>query len=221
MKRPYVKLTALAVVVSLLVLFCVNCFAEIPIYTSSDGLWRYSLINGDEAFICSGDNENSAYLGEDKDIIIPAYIDGHKVFGISKYAFAGVDGISSISVPQGIVHNGIDYAQSTPDMSGYFCYKGTSADTFAKQNEFLSSKIRYFGDVNSDAKIDLSDYALIKNYLDGSSNELEVDQLRAADYDVDTSVDAFDLFYINRIANSGMHIGNGDDDSHYAIIEWG
>ena len=221
MKRLPVKLTALLVVVSLLVLLSVNCFAEIPIYTSSDGLWRYSLINGDEAFICSGDNENSAYLGEDKDIIIPAYIDGRKVFGISKYAFAGVDGISSISVPKDIVHNGIDYAQSTPEMSGYFCYKGTSADSSAKQDAFLKTKIRYFGDVNSDEKIDLSDYALIKSYLDATATDLSADQLRAADYDADTSVDAFDLFYINRIANSGMTIGNDDDDSHYAVIDWG
>lgn len=221
MKRLPVKLTALSVVVSLLVLLSVNCFAEIPIYTSSDGLWRYSLINGDEAFICSGDNENSAYLGEEKDIIIPAEIDGHKVFGISKYAFAGVEGISSISVPQGIVHNCIDFEQSMPEMSGYYCYKGTAADTFAKQNEYLSSKIRYFGDVNSDEKIDLSDYALVLSYLDGSSIELEADQLRAADYDADTSVDAFDLFYINRLSNSGITIGSDDDDSHYAIIDWG
>jgi len=221
MKRPLAFISVVLIAVSLLLICCFSSFAQIAVFTSSDGLWRYSLINGDEAFICSGDNENSAYLGDEKDIIIPAYIDGHKVFGISKYAFAGVDGISSVSVPQGIVHNGIDYSQSTPEMSGYFCYKGTSADTAAKKDAFLSTKIRYFGDVNSDERINLSDYALIKSYLDATAADLSADQLRAADYDADASVDAFDLFYINRVANSGMHIGNDDDDSHYAIIDWG
>ncbi len=221
MKRLPVKLTALVLAVSLLALLCVNSFAEIPIYKSLDGKWLYSFINGDEAFICSGSTDECAYLGDEKDIIIPAYIDGHKVFGVSKFAFAGIDGISSVSVPQGIVHNGIDYVQTMPEMSGYFCYKGTDADKLAKQDSFLSTKIHYFGDVNSDGIINLSDYELIMSCVEGSPIDLDANQLRAADYDADTSVDAFDLFYIGRIINSGVTIGNNDDGSHYAIIEWG
>lgn len=208
---------------SLVALGSICCFAEIPVYISSDGLWKYTLINGNEAYLSSADLNAPAYLGNDSNVIVPSYIDGHKVMGISKYAFAGIDSITSISVPDTVVDDNLDYEADLPGVSQYYCYKNSDAAKAAKSNSYLSALIRYFGDVDGDGNIELDDYSAVLQYLtDSQSAGLDEQQLRAADYDADTSVDAFDLFYINKICNSGMKIGSDlDDDSHYAIIDWG
>ena len=225
MKKPPVVLSSVAALTAVILFvfgFCFNCFAGIEVYTSSDGLWNYTIVNTDQVYICSGSVNQRAYLGDEKDIIIPAFIDGHRVFGIGKYAFSGIDGITSVSFPKAMLHNNVDFEESTPSMAGYYCYKGSTSDKFARQNSFLSSKMRYIGDVNADGAITLDDYSLVLGYLaDESAACFDTDRIRTADYDSDTAVDAFDLFFIGRVVNAGASVGSDDDESRYAIIEWG
>ena len=57
-----------------------------------------------------------------------------------------------------------------------------------------------FGDLNSDGEVDFDDYTILKLYLEGGT--LDSIQSNEADLDRDTAVDAFDLFYLNKRANS-------------------
>lgn len=224
MKRSECLITPIISVLTVFALLAcvfVNCFAEIPIFTSSDGRWKYSLINGDEAYITSASCSEAAYMGTESYVVVPEYIDGHKVFGIGKYAFYGVDGITSVSFPRELIRNDIDFSNDMSSVSEYYCYKNSQADTFAMQDSYLKNIVHYFGDVNLDGSIELADYSLMLGYLtDEAAADFSDLQLRTADYNTDTAVDAFDLFAVNKIINAGMKIISNDDDSHYAIIDW-
>ena len=59
-----------------------------------------------------------------------------------------------------------------------------------------------FGDLDSSGDVEFADYAVIKNIVTGNVSGLTDVQLLAADYYYDTAVDAFDMFYVDKAANS-------------------
>ncbi len=220
--RKIIALVLSVVLITAAIPYCV-CYAGIPVYTSSDGQWLYSMINGDEAYISSCAVGQRAYLGTDSNIIVPAYIDGHKVFGISKYAFSEIDNITCVSFPDSIPAEGLNVVNSLGDVDGLYCHKGSGLENSVKNNAAMSQKIKYFGDIDCNKVVENNDYELLKNYLtDEASADFDNAEKNAADYNIDTAVDAFDLFLIDKLLHKGgMSVGNDDDESHYAIIDWG
>lgn len=69
---------------------------------STDGLWRYQVIDEDEKLvsITSGYYGLKAYLGEDTEIEVPSEIDGYTVVQVGTSAFYNLDEITSITLPE-------------------------------------------------------------------------------------------------------------------------
>ncbi len=60
----------------------------------------------------------------------------------------------------------------------------------------------YKGDISRSGYLDLADYALLRAYLeDEQNNVLDNYQFALAHVDSDEAVDAFDLFYLDKMLN--------------------
>lgn len=77
-------------------------------------------------------------------------------------------------------------------------YKGSHAEKFSSEHSYEYSN---FGDLNCDGVFSLDDYTLLKSVLENDSYSLSGLQKILADYDRDSSIDAFDLFCVDKEIN--------------------
>lgn len=69
---------------------------------SSDGLWRYQMLDDGTVSICSGVCDTKAYLGSAQDVTVPTEIDGYTVSELGTSAFAHCENVRSVTVPDSI-----------------------------------------------------------------------------------------------------------------------
>lgn len=87
-----------------------------------------------------------------------------------------------------------------PRLTTIYGYSGTYAEEFANNNGYTFIPVSN-GDVNDDGEVTIADYTMAKTVIDGSNAEFSVYQRNVADYNQDISVDAFDLFEIDKTIN--------------------
>lgn len=121
-------------------------------------------------------------------------------------AFYMCASLSEISIPSSVIEIG-DMAFEETSLTLINGYLGTVAETFAADNgyEFYPLDPAVFGDIDTDGDVLVNDYLMLKQYIAG---ELIVDltafQKKCADVDGDGAVDAFDLFYLDKMLNSQL-----------------
>jgi len=118
MKKPKTKkvssiLLALIMILSAMPFTAVNSFGYSVLggseFISSDGLWWCEVIcdeqgNPDGTVVISNPaGEDYAYLGTEKDVVIPSEIDGYKVVRVGYFAFGSLDFIESIYIPSTVI----------------------------------------------------------------------------------------------------------------------
>ncbi len=81
-----------------------------------------------------------------------------------------------------------------------------SVETFSSNTEqYIGNAITYYGDVNIDYDIDVSDVILLQKYLVNQADE-EISTY-AADMDDSGTINAFDLLYLERLLIYGVYPG--------------
>jgi len=154
-------------------------------------------------------------------VVIPDTVDY-----IGAEAFVVCTALSSVTLPNGIdaindtmffmcsslteieIPSSVTYIDSTAfSDSGLETIKGyydSAAETFANDNgfTFVSLDVITPGDFNTDESVTLSDYSGFISYLNGDIMSLSKVQSLCADIDGDGAVDAFDLFYLDKMINS-------------------
>lgn len=53
-----------------------------------------------------GTAEIAGYSGTEPEVVIPAQVDGHPVTSIGAKAFAGLDGLTAVTLPEGVIRIG-------------------------------------------------------------------------------------------------------------------
>ena len=84
-------------------------------------------------------------------------------------------------------------------LQSIFGRKGTYAENWVNKN-LSSADFKYVGDLNEDGEISIEDYLVVKSAIAGQ-NALNKEEQMAADYNTDSAVDGFDMFYINKTIN--------------------
>lgn len=103
------KALAITLVVSVII-SCVsglNAYALGPyedVRLSSDGVWKYAVLNNLTAGIYSNNLNEYAYLGESDDVLIPGEIDGYAVTEIGPFAFRNRTDITSVVIPDSVTY---------------------------------------------------------------------------------------------------------------------
>lgn len=114
------------------------------------------------------------------------------VITIGTAAFDGCESLKSIIISSN-VENIWDYAFYRCDKLTVYGYNGSYAQTYYGRDNI---SFVAFGDADADGVIDANDYAMVKSYIMCSQNLTE-EQLIAADYNKDGTVDAFDAIAID------------------------
>lgn len=141
---------------------------------------------GDEAFY-------NCYSLED--VVFP-----NTVTKIGERVFYYCSGLNNVTVPESVVEFGEGTLNSANNILGV---PGSAAEAYANENNINFIPIIDVdpGDLNNDGSVDINDYSMVKAYIAGTS-QLTKTQMVAADIDNDGAVDAFDLFYINKMVNN-------------------
>ena len=103
MKRVKLFLSAL-IAFALAVVFTlfVSADGEPACFVSSDNMWRCRLNDDNTVSVYSGLFDLPAYLGEEKDIVVPSGIDGYPVVSVEEFSFSYCDFIESVTLSEGI-----------------------------------------------------------------------------------------------------------------------
>jgi len=121
------------------------------------------------------------------------------VTSIGNLAFWYCTNLESIIIPSTVTSFGSNVFDGCNALTNYYCFKGTRGDTYWTD----SSTKYYMGDMDSDGEVDMmTDYALIKTYLAGENTDplTELQEI-VGDYDIDGSIDAFDMFAVDKYHN--------------------
>ena len=135
------------------------------------------------------------------------------VTSIGNCAFYNCTSLTSITIPDSVTSIGYDAFSRCTSLTIHG-YSGSYAETYAKNNNIpfvaiFNSKI---GDIDGDGEKTILDYLVLKMYLSGSCN-LEGKALNYADINSDGTVDAFDLFALDKLINNV-----GLTDFSYTVI---
>lgn len=135
---------------------------------------------------------------------------------IDDMAFDSCSSLKTITIPASVTHIGygalsnctaleklivqgnsdLDFGNiDSPNLTIY-AKANTPAETYAKENNFSFSSL-ILGDTDGDGSVGISDLALVSIYLSGKG-ELTSIQAACADINEDSTVDAFDMFYIDK-----------------------
>ncbi len=109
---------------------------------------------------------------------------------IEEYAFYGCESLTELAIPANTTVGDDAFADSgLTTIKGYW---DTEAERFANDNGYTFISLDILGDTDYDGDVTIDDYAYIKSLLinDGF--------MKAADFNSDQSVDAFDMYLINR-----------------------
>ena len=130
----------------------------------------------------------------------------NSVTSIGDYAFVGCESLTSVTIRNSVTSIGpsafgIYWDEEVSDFSkvdGFtiYGYKGSTAETYAKENGFkfveLQDDTRKKGDLNDNGKIDASDLLQVKSHIK-KVKPLEGDDFTCADVDGNGAINAADL----------------------------
>lgn len=127
------------------------------------------------------------------------------LINIDDFAFYSCPNITDIYIPRS-VKTIADYAFLDTGLTTIRGYYDTAAETFANNNDinFISLDVITPGDFNADESVTLSDYSDFISYLNGDITSLSKVQSLCADVDGDGAIDAFDLFYLDKMLHSQL-----------------
>lgn len=91
--------------------------------------------------------------------------------------------------------------RNCPNLTTVYGYSGTYAEDFANNNGYVFVPVLN-GDINDDGEVTIADYTMTKTIIDGSMTDFSAYQRNVADNNQDVSIDAFDLFQIDKAVNS-------------------
>ena len=124
------------------------------------------------------------------------------VTSIGEWAFSDCTSLTSVTIPNSVTSIGywaFGYDSHMNIINGFtiYGYKGSAAETYAKENEFKfipldeETKLKK-GDLNSNGKIDASDLLQVKSHIK-KVKTLTGDEFAAADVDGNGAINAADL----------------------------
>ena len=124
------------------------------------------------------------------------------VTSIGEWAFSDCTSLTSVTIPNSVTSIGywaFGYDSHMNIINGFtiYGYKGSAAETYAKENEFKfipldeETKLKK-GDLNSNGKIDASDLLQVKSHIK-KVKTLTGDEFAAADVDGNGVINAADL----------------------------
>lgn len=117
--------------------------------------------------------------------------------------FGECGALKSVIIPRSVKTFGSDiFGSGYNSLTDIFVYRDSTFDKSYKNKTAYKDKLRYFGDLNGDGNIDISDYTLVKSELEGTGEVFTEVQTTVADYNLDGAIDAFDLFEIDKTINS-------------------
>jgi hypothetical protein len=129
-------------------------------------------------------------------VVIP-----NNVTSIGGGVFADCYALKTVVIGANVTSIGSSAFTRSSAITDYYCFKGTRGDTFWGS----ASTKHYIGDMNSDGDIEIDDYGIIKTFLAGENTQpVSAEQQILADYNLDTAIDAFDLFYIDKAFNESV-----------------
>ncbi len=131
------------------------------------------------------------------------------VISIGEMAFYGCSSLKSLTVPKSVesIENesiGYEYSEESErneivDGIKLYGYKGTNAETYAKENniEFIALDEDEFilGDLNDDGKVNMRDYVKMQRYLLDSKVQIN---FKAADFNGDGKINMLDYVKFQR-----------------------
>ena len=91
--------------------------------------------------------------------------------------------------------------RNCPNLTTVYGYSGTYAEDFANNNGYVFVPVSN-GDINDDGEVTIADYTITKTIIDGSMTDVSTYQRNVADNNQDVSIDAFDLFQIDKTINA-------------------
>ena len=126
----------------------------------------------------------------------------NSVTSIGEWAFSDCTSLTSVTIPNSVTSIGywaFGYDSHMNIINGFtiYGYKGSAAETYAKENEFKfipldeETKLKK-GDLNSNGKIDASDLLQVKSHIK-KVKTLTGDEFAAADVDGNGVINAADL----------------------------
>ena len=117
--------------------------------------------------------------------------------------FGGCSSLTEITIPKSVtvIASEVFTDSALTTVKGYY---DTEAESFAETKgfTFISLDVIIPGDANADGVTNLSDYATIRQYISGQTDYLTKVQRLSADLSPDSTVDAFDLFELDKMLNS-------------------
>jgi len=122
---------------------------------------------------------------------------------IPDMAFCGCTSLTEITIGSWVLSIN-DSAFSDSALTTIKGYYDTAAEIFANDNgyTFVSLDVITPGDFNADESVTLSDYSDYVSYLEGNITSLSKVQTLCSDIDGDGAIDAFDLYYLDKILNN-------------------
>ena len=118
-------------------------------------------------------------------------------------SFYGCESLLELTIPRSVTY--IDrYAFDDSGLTTINGYYGTAAEEYANEYgyTFVSLDVVIPGDIDGSGDVNISDYAMLKLYVSGEDMQLTAFQFNCADFNSDGVIDAFDLYYADKLINS-------------------
>lgn len=115
---------------------------------------------------------------------------------VSQSALDGCNGLEELII---LSNADFDFSNTGSSSLTVYAKADSPAKSFAQSNGIAFSELT-LGDPNGDGTVDISDLSMISLYLSGKS-ELDGVQAACADVNEDSTVDGFDLFYVDKAMN--------------------
>lgn len=117
---------------------------------------------------------------------------------IDEYAFRNCTSLRSIALPETVKSIDPTAFDGCSSFDTVYGLKSTYAEEFALANNYNFIAV---GDIDGDGEITLADYSTVKSHIYGF-NEIAEQEYYLTDMNSDFSIDAFDLFEIDRTINA-------------------